>query len=503
MTDERPEAGPDGDTIIVVPTDAATAVTPIAEAGFAAPDPRSRVDGPPAPWGGVPEFAAPEFSAPEVLSHDTAVYPTPAFPVGPPSAPLASAPSDLDPPVAYAPPLFGFSDDTVGQQAPGTDPWATPMQSPSALEYGTPAVPQPRRGTGKVVAIAVACGLLAGVVGGAGAYAVAERLGSGSLTSAGAVIPQADADLSARPPGSTARVAAAVLPTVVQITERNGNGSGGTGSGFVIREDGYILTNNHVVEGAASGGTLSVTFQDGTTKQAKIVGRDTSYDLAVVKVDASGLATATLGNSDGVVVGDTAIAIGSPLGLDGTVTSGIISSLNRPVTAGGQGESSFINAIQTDAAINPGNSGGPLVDAEGKVIGVNSAIASLGEAQGQQSGSIGLGFAIPVNQAKRVAEEIISTGRSTHPVIGVKVDLQYGGPGAQISEVTDGGSAGQAGLKPGDVVVGVGERQIDDSTELIVAIRSYAPGDTVTFRVKDGAGTRDVQVTLGSDSSTG
>jgi putative serine protease PepD len=203
------------------------------------------------------------------------------------------------------------------------------------------------------------------------------------------------------------------------------------------------------------------------------------------------------------VVGDSVIAIGSPLGLDGTVTTGIISSLNRPVTAGGQGESSFINAIQTDAAINPGNSGGPLVDAQGKVIGVNSAIASLGQSQGQQSGSIGLGFAIPVNQAKRVAEEIISTGRSTHPVIGVKVDLQYSGAGAQISEVTEGGAAAAAGLRSGDVVLAVGDRQIDDSTELIVAIRSYAPGDVVTLKVKDGSGTRDVQVTLGSDSSTG
>jgi putative serine protease PepD len=395
--------------------------------------------------------------------------------------------------------MFGFGEQATGPQTPLTDPWAVPP--PPVSPYGAPAAPARSGGAGKVVAIAVASGLLAGVVGGVGAYAVAERVDSGSLTSSGAVIPQTDADLSARPAGSTATVAAAVLPTVVQITERSGSG-GGTGSGFVIRDDGYILTNNHVVEGAADGGSLSVTFQDGTTRSAKIVGRDSSYDLAVIKVDAEGLATATLGNSDGVVVGDTAIAIGSPLGLDGTVTSGIISSLNRPVTAGGEGESSFINAIQTDAAINPGNSGGPLVDAEGKVIGVNSAIASLGQSQGQQSGSIGLGFAIPVNQAKRVAEEIISTGRSTHPVIGVKVDVQFGGPGAQISEVNGGGPAEQAGLQPGDVVLAVGDRQVDDSTELIVAIRSYAPGDTVTFRVKDGTGSRDVQVTLGSDSST-
>jgi putative serine protease PepD len=299
-------------------------------------------------------------------------------------------------------------------------------------------------------------------------------------------------------------VAAAVLPTVVQIEERGSSGTGGTGSGFVIREDGYILTNNHVVEGAADGGSLTVTFQDGTTKPATIVGRDSSYDLAVVKVDATGLPTSTLGNSDGVVVGDTAIAIGSPLGLDGTVTSGIISSLNRPVTAGGSGESSFINAIQTDAAINPGNSGGPLVDAEGKVIGVNSAIASLGETTtGTQSGSIGLGFAIPVNQAKRVSEEIISTGKSTHPVIGVQVNVRYTGVGAEIAEVTPGGPSADAGLKAGDVILSVEGRQVADSTELIVAIRTYAPGDTITLGIKDGSGTRDVEVTLGADSTTG
>jgi putative serine protease PepD len=497
MTDDRPAADPhgpaDSDTL-VVPTDAPTAATPIAEAGFAAPDPGSRVLGPPAP-----EPPLPTFSAPEVLAHDTAVLPAPGYPSAPPTT------ADPVAPVAYEPPLLGFADaGAAGVAAPQAyaDPWAAPAPPGSPPALGTAVVPEPRRGAGKVVAIAVASGLLAGMVGGIGAYAVADRVDSGSLTSPGAVIPQADADLSSRPAGSVAQVAAAVLPTVVQITERSGSG-GGTGSGFVIREDGYILTNNHVVEGAADGGSLSVTFQDGTTKSARIVGRDTSYDLAVIKVDADGLATSTLGNSDGLVVGDSVIAIGSPLGLDGTVTTGIISSLNRPVTAGGQGESSFINAIQTDAAINPGNSGGPLVDAQGRVIGVNSAIASLGQSQGQQSGSIGLGFAIPVNQAKRVAEEIISTGRSTHPVIGVKVDLQYSGAGAQISEVTEGGAAAAAGLRSGDVVLAVGDRQVDDSTELIVAIRSYAPGDTVTLKVKDGSGTRDVQVTLGSDSSTG
>ncbi|MGD9956908.1 MAG: S1C family serine protease, partial [Candidatus Nanopelagicales bacterium] len=265
----------------------------------------------------------------------------------------------------------------------------------------------------------------------------------------------------------------------------------------------YILTNNHVVEGAAGGGSLTVRFQDGWTVPAKIVGRDTSYDLAVIKVERTGLPVATLGNSDGIVVGDSTIAVGSPLGLEGTVTAGIVSALNRPVTAGGSGSNSFINAIQTDAAINPGNSGGPLLDAEGKVIGVNSAIASLGASNGGQSGSIGLGFAIPINQAKRVAEEIISTGVSSHPIIGVSVDSRYTGVGAKVQDVTAGGPAEAAGIKAGDVIVDVNGRAVSDSTELIVAIRTYTPGEKITLGIQDGSSVRTVEVTLGSDSSTG
>jgi putative serine protease PepD len=333
---------------------------------------------------------------------------------------------------------------------------------------------------------------------------VAENRAGAGLTSPGTVLPQSDANLSAPAAGSIAAVAKAVTPTVVQIEERDGRGGGGTGTGFVLRGDGYILTNNHVVAGAANSGTLNVRFPDGRSAVAKIVGRDTSYDLAVLKVDATGLTVSTLGNSDSVQVGDTAIAIGSPLGLASTVTSGIISALNRPVTAGGSGDNSFINAIQTDAAINPGNSGGPLVDAQGRVIGVNSAIASLGQSStSAQSGSIGLGFAIPINQAKRVAEEIISTGKSTHPVIGVQVDLTYTGSGASLRSITPGGPAEAAGLKAGDVILSVDGRSVADSTELIVAIRSHAPGETVTLGVKDGTGSRDVKLTLGSDTSPG
>jgi len=442
-------------------------------ASFPAPDPQSRVGGHPAPgpgpaaaeaesvWAPVPSVVAPEGAAYDPMA---------------PSAP------------GFEPPYAALSPDEA------------PL---GPHEVRADERPSRRGGTGRVVAVAVVAGLLAGIVGGTGAYVVAERRAAANLTSPGTVLPQSDADLSSRPEGSIARVAAAVLPTVVQIEEHDGSG-GGTGSGFVLRSDGYILTNNHVVAGAAAGGSLTVTFQDGTEKVARIVGRDTSYDLAVVKVDAAGLTASTLGNSSGVVVGDAVIAIGSPLGLEGTVTAGIISSLNRPVQAGGSGESSYINAIQTDAAINPGNSGGPLVDARGQVIGVNSAIASLGQAAtGQQSGSIGLGFAIPINQAKRVAEEIISTGKSSHPIIGVSVDLTYAGPGAKVKGVTAGGPSAAVGIKAGDVIVKVDGRSVADSTEMVVAIRANTPGDTITLTVRSGSETRDVQVTLAPDTRTG
>jgi putative serine protease PepD len=472
---------------------------------FPAPDPSSRVSGPPGPVAAPPAYAAPADDSP--WAPPPAPAPTEYAPPQHAAGATEVMPaSTAEPASSVAPevPAYGVSE-TLGL-AEGSDPLETDpaAEAPLPSEEPPATAAQPaRRGTGRVVAVAVVVGLLAGMVGGFGAYAVAERRSQLTLTSPGTVLPQSDADLSARPDGSVAAVAAAVLPTVVQIEERNGTG-GGTGSGFVLRSDGYILTNNHVVAEAANGGSLTVTFQDGTTRDAKIVGRDSSYDLAVVKVDVTGLTPSTLGNSDGVVVGDTAVAIGSPLGLEGTVTSGIISSLNRPVTAGGSGENSYINAIQTDAAINPGNSGGPLVDARGRVIGVNSAIASLGQTPtGQQSGSIGLGFAIPINQAKRVAEEIISTGRSSHPVIGVSVDLTYAGPGALVKKVNADGPSDRAGLAAGDVIVKVDGRSVADSTEMVVAIRAHAPGDTITITVKDGTSTKDVQVKLAADTSTG
>jgi putative serine protease PepD len=303
-----------------------------------------------------------------------------------------------------------------------------------------------------------------------------------------------------RAPGSIANLAARVIPGVVSISVEATSGSD-TGSGFFLSSDGYVLTNNHVVEAAASGGSITVSISTGKKYSAKIVGRDASYDLAVIKMDVTGAPTLQLGDSDKVQVGDAVIAIGSPLGLAGTVTSGIISAKNRPVTTGtGSGESSFINALQTDAAINPGNSGGPLVDATGAVVGINSAIASLGSSAGGQSGSIGLGFAIPINQAKKTAEQLIKTGSATYPIMGIAVDTRFTGTGALISSeangVTSGGPADKAGIKAGDLIIAIDGVEIASSDELIVAIRSHNVGDKVKVKFKRNAITREVSVTL-------
>jgi len=303
-----------------------------------------------------------------------------------------------------------------------------------------------------------------------------------------------------RAPGSIANLAARVIPGVVSILVEAAGGSD-TGSGFFLSSDGYVLTNNHVVDAAANGGTITVSISTGKKYSAKIVGRDSSYDLAVLKMDVTGAPTLQLGDSDKVAVGDAVIAIGSPLGLAGTVTSGIISAKNRPVTTGtGSGESSFINALQTDAAINPGNSGGPLVDATGAVVGINSAIASLGFSAGGQSGSIGLGFAIPINQAKKTAEQLIKTGSATYPIMGIAVDTRYTGAGALISAeangVVSGGPADKAGIKPGDLILAIDGVEVNTSDELIVAIRSRNVGDKVKIKFKRNAVTREVSVTL-------
>lgn len=305
-----------------------------------------------------------------------------------------------------------------------------------------------------------------------------------------------------RKPDSVSGIAQRVLPSVVSISARFSNGRA-TGSGFVIDGAGYILTNNHVIESAArDGGIITVTLSDGRTLNARILGRDASYDLAVLKISATNLSTLQFGNSDLIQVGDAVLAVGSPLGLTGTVTSGIISAKNRAVsTDGGQrSESSFINALQTDAAINPGNSGGPLVDSTGAVIGVTTAIAALSGATGNQSGSIGLGFAIPINQARKTANQLIKDGKAIYPIMGISIDTSFEGPGAKIGSaqnaVRPGGPAAKAGLLPGDIITVFDSKAIENSDELVVAIRARNVGDRVNLTYLRAGASAQTRVVL-------
>jgi putative serine protease PepD len=300
-----------------------------------------------------------------------------------------------------------------------------------------------------------------------------------------------------RPASSVAGIAARVLKSVVSIDVSNGADSG-TGSGVVLRSDGYVLTNNHVVAEAADGGTITVAFNDGTIDlPARVVGRDPETDLAVIRVTgARHLTPATLGSSSDLAVGDPVVAIGSPLGLAGTVTSGIISALDRTVRVPGEGGTAappLFDAIQTDAAINPGNSGGPLVDLAGRVIGINSAIASLSSGgTDSQAGSIGVGFAIPVDEARSIAQQLIRTGHASHPVIGVQamtVGADGNGPrGAKVSELVAGGAAKRAGIRIGDVITAVAGRPVVSVDQLVVVLRTHRVGEHVDLTVvRDGA----------------
>ena len=353
-----------------------------------------------------------------------------------------------------------------------------------------------------LVAGALAMTMVAALFGGmVGAYLVSRGEG-GSVA-----LPPAPAGSTSRPSGSIAAVAARILPSVVTIRVK-GADAAGTGSGFVMRSDGYILTNNHVIEGAGTKGTITVLFPDGKSSDATIVGRDESYDLAVIRVSRRTLPALVLGSSSAVVVGDPVFAVGAPLGLDSTVTSGIVSALNRPVTAGGAGASSasFINAIQTDAAINPGNSGGPLLDMAGRVIGVNSAIARVAGAQSTdgQSGNIGVGFAIPSDQVRKTAEQLIANGKATHPVIGILIDTSYKGEGVKIADkpqkgsspVAKGGPADKAGLRPGEVILRFDGRPVTDADEFVVAVRAKSVGQVVELTVRRGKTERTVKMTL-------
>lgn len=355
------------------------------------------------------------------------------------------------------------------------------------------------------MALALVAGGAGGVVG-----AYLERNGVGGEV---VRLPQAVRESGRRAPDSVAGIAARALPSVVTL-HVSGASESGTGTGFVLDGRGHILTNNHVVEPAGADGEISVTFHSGDTAKATVVGRDSGYDLAVVEVrGVSGLQPMPLGNSDNVQVGDPVVAIGAPFDLEGTVTSGIISAKERPITAGGESgdgsDVSYVDALQTDAPINPGNSGGPLLDSRARVVGINSAIRSADEGSGSgsgQAGSIGLGFAIPVNQAKRVAEELINTGRATHPVIGVTLDMDYTGDGARVGAkgngggpaVTEGGPGDRAGIEAGDVVTEVDGRRVHSADELIVRTRAHRPGDRLELTLRRGGRERTVSLVLGS-----
>ncbi|WP_137723496.1 S1C family serine protease [Prescottella subtropica] len=363
----------------------------------------------------------------------------------------------------------------------------------------------PRRvGRTAIVTGAIALALVSGGIGGVvGSLATSNGGGTTSVTNALDAPKPSTSNVSAAPAGSIEAVAQKVVPSVVQIQVSGARGQG-EGSGVILSSDGLIMTNNHVVSGGGPDGKLMVAFADGSTAPATLVGADPTSDIAVIKVDGkSGLTPIELGNSDDVQVGQQVVAIGSPLGLAGTVTSGIISALDRPVSTSGEegNQNTVIDALQTDAAINPGNSGGALVDMDGKLIGINTAIATAGG----QGGSIGLGFAIPVDQARRIADELAKTGKATQAIVGVQVsarDTTTGG--AAVVDVTPGGPADKAGIPKGVVITKVDDRIITTGDSLIAAIRSHAPGDKVQVTYKDPSGaTKTVEAQLAGQTQGG
>ncbi|MEU1432457.1 trypsin-like peptidase domain-containing protein [Streptomyces sp. NPDC005786] len=472
--------------------------------------------GGPGPWAPAPPVQRP------TPAHGTPVPPPYA---GTNGAQMAAAPAPAPafqaPPPMTAPPQHGPQAPHAQPQphAPSPqwlqyDPWGAPRQPLITTQPGPPLGPDGRRKKrrGPVLIGALLLALVAGGIGG-GIGAYIER--NGGLTSV--ELPQDERNGGGRAPDSVAGIAASALPSVVTL-HVSGTTESGTGTGFVLDDRGHILTNNHVVAPAGSSGDITVTFSGGETASAEIIGKDSGYDLAVVKVSGvSGLKPLPLGNSDNVQVGDPVVAIGAPFDLSNTVTSGIISAKDRPITAGGEkgdgSDISYVDALQTDAPINPGNSGGPLVDTDAHVIGINSAIRAADSGsttEGGQAGSIGLGFAIPINQGKRVAEELINTGKATHPVIGVSLDMKYTGDGAKVgpkgadgkSSVTEGGPGAKAGIRPGDVITEVDGGRVHSGEELIVKIRSHRPGDRLELKLTRSGKDLSMTLTLGSATGT-
>ncbi|HET8960832.1 S1C family serine protease [Nocardioides sp.] len=396
---------------------------------------------------------------------------------------------------------------------PAGGSWLPPLTGQPGQGYAAPH-PQasaPREPQGPVPwwmwlavgGLALALGLFGGAVGALLVQGLVDD--TPGLVSGGL----GEVDTVSTPPlpaenGSVTAVARQLLPSTVQISaEFEGEAGGATGSGFVLDRQGHIITNNHVVADAAEGdGPIEIVDQNGNRYDAEVVGRSPVYDLAVLFSEkASRLRPASLGASKVMRVGDGVVAIGSPLGLSSTVTAGIVSALDRPVTTGDSAnDSSYINAVQTDAAINPGNSGGPLVNLEGQVVGVNSAIATTGGGFGSESGNIGVGFAIPIEQVRITADQILRTGEARYPVIGAQV--QTGGDegeGARIDKVNPDTPAQKAGLRKDDVVTAVEGERVTDGIALIVAIRTHQPGETIEFTILRGGEERTVEITLGSE----
>lgn len=391
-----------------------------------------------------------------------------------------------------------------------TNPYAPGPYGPAAP---APRQAPPRRRAG-LVAGALATTLLVGGAAGFGGAALwdetrADETSSATATATTPVVDQGDSPATE---GSVEAVAAAVLPSVVTIQVAGPEGEG-SGSGIVLDSDGTILTNNHVVEVAKGGGNVRVYFDDGTSAPAEILGTDPLTDTAVIQAEGvDGLTAATIGQSANLDVGQEVVAFGAPFGLDSTVTSGIVSALDRPVNVGSdaQGNSTTYPAIQTDAAINPGNSGGPLVDMTGAVVGINSSIRTASQGSpygGGPGGSIGLGFAIPIDEVMPIVDQMIAGETPTHARLGITVSdagtAAEGGSGARVEEVTEGSTAAEGGLEPGDVVTRVEDQAITGADSLVATIRSYRPGDEVEVTwVRDGQ-EQTATLELDSDATTG
>ncbi|MGM1078289.1 S1C family serine protease [Streptomyces sp. H28] len=425
--------------------------------------------------------------------HGSPSAPDPSWPPPPPPGTPAQGPGGPGGP-------FGPYGDGGSGHGQGGGGWGSSYQPPEPKKKGS---------GGRLLAAIAAAALLAGGLGGGLGYTLAKNNDDSGSTTVSASTSGGNVK---RDPGTVAAVASKALPSTVTIEAEGRSGEGGTGTGFVFDTQGHIVTNNHVVAEAVDGGKVSAAFPDGKKYEAKVVGHAQGYDVAVIKLaDApSNLKPLPLGNSDEVVVGDSTIAIGAPFGLSNTVTTGIISAKNRPVASsdGTGSQASYMSALQTDASINPGNSGGPLLDAQGNVIGINSAIQSTsnGGFGTGQAGSIGLGFAIPINQAKYVAQELIKNGKPVYAKIGASVSLQDTSGGAKITDqgaggseaIDPGGPADKAGLEPGDVITKLDDRVIDSGPTLIGEIWTHKPGDEVTLTYQRDGKEHTTELTLGA-----